>query len=176
MNTAIRPPKFNYCPLCGTRLGSKRDEEGIIRANCPADNWTYYPHPHIASCALILNKDDQVLLVKRAREPKKGLWSFPAGFIDFGELPRTALIREVSEETGLKVIWAKLKWIQIVNDDPRSAGILSFIFQTRASDGKLLNGDRHENSELGWFNLSGLPPIAWEGHRRVLQSISKRVR
>jgi 8-oxo-dGTP diphosphatase len=51
----------------------------------------------------IVFKDDQVLLVKRGKEPGLGRWSIPGGVVDLGETAARALKREIQEETGLIV-------------------------------------------------------------------------
>jgi mutator protein MutT len=62
----------------------------------------YPEYPLIGVGALIVEKD-KVLLVKRASEPGFGLWSIPGGVLKVGETLEEALIREVEEETGIKV-------------------------------------------------------------------------
>ncbi len=52
--------------------------------------------------AVILD-EDRVLLVKRGQEPLKGAWSLPGGVVEIGETLEAALVREVLEETGLRV-------------------------------------------------------------------------
>jgi ADP-ribose pyrophosphatase YjhB (NUDIX family) len=47
--------------------------------------------------------DGKVLLVRRRLNPRQGLWSLPAGFVDSHESPAEAALRECREETGLKV-------------------------------------------------------------------------
>ena len=58
-------------------------------------------HPQLAVSGAIF-RDGKVLLVRRARSPGKGFYSFPGGRVEFGELLHTALHREVDEETGLR--------------------------------------------------------------------------
>ncbi|MDH7600989.1 MAG: NUDIX hydrolase [Armatimonadota bacterium] len=57
----------------------------------------------IAAVSAVIVQDGQILLVKRGAEPNKGLWSLPGGAIELGETASDALVREVMEETGLKV-------------------------------------------------------------------------
>jgi len=96
----INPPNYQFCPFCGKKLKIKK-EENKKRRFCPFCNWTYYPHVGGAVAAIII-KNKKVLLVKRKREPNKGTWMLPAGFIDFGEHPEETVKREIKEETGLK--------------------------------------------------------------------------
>ena len=58
--------------------------------------------PQLAVSGAIF-RDGKVLLVRRARSPGKGFYSFPGGRVEFGESLHTALHREVDEETGLRI-------------------------------------------------------------------------
>lgn len=58
--------------------------------------------PQIAVSAGIF-RDGKILLVRRAREPSKGIYTFPGGRVEFGESLTEALAREVREETGLVI-------------------------------------------------------------------------
>lgn len=62
-----------------------------------------YPQKPLPAVAGIFPGTKGVLLVRRARPPARGLWSFPGGVIRLGESPEEALQREFMEETGLKV-------------------------------------------------------------------------
>jgi 8-oxo-dGTP diphosphatase len=44
----------------------------------------------------------EVLLIRRGEEPWKGCWAFPGGFVDYGEDPETAVVRELAEECGVE--------------------------------------------------------------------------
>jgi len=65
---------------------------------------TGLPHtgPQLAVSAGIF-RDGKLLLVRRAREPAKGIYTFPGGRVEFGESLTEALAREVMEETGLVI-------------------------------------------------------------------------
>jgi 8-oxo-dGTP diphosphatase len=58
--------------------------------------------PQVAVGAIIVS-DGALLMVRRAREPAKGLWSIPGGRVEFGEYVAAALAREVKEETALDI-------------------------------------------------------------------------
>jgi ADP-ribose pyrophosphatase YjhB (NUDIX family) len=58
--------------------------------------------PRLAVSAGIF-RDGKILLVRRAREPAKGVYTFPGGRVEFGESLTEALTREIREETGLVI-------------------------------------------------------------------------
>ncbi len=60
-----------------------------------------YPLIGVGTCLL---KNDTILIIQRGNPPDKGLWSIPGGMISYGETAEIAAIREVEEETGLKVL------------------------------------------------------------------------
>lgn len=62
-----------------------------------------YPDRPVAAVGGVVLHEGRVLIVKRKAEPGAGLWSIPGGVIELGETARDALMREVEEETGLRV-------------------------------------------------------------------------
>lgn len=62
-----------------------------------------YPKQPLVGVGAVVKRGDSVVLVKRMHEPSKGLWSIPGGLVDLGERVEEAAVREVWEETGLKV-------------------------------------------------------------------------
>lgn len=62
-----------------------------------------YPEAPIVSVGAIILDDDRVALVRRSKEPWRGLWTFPGGAVELGEPVRAAVVREAREETGLLV-------------------------------------------------------------------------
>jgi 8-oxo-dGTP diphosphatase len=54
--------------------------------------------------AVVRDHDGRLLLVQRANEPGRGLWSIPGGRVEPGESARDAVVREVAEETHLRVV------------------------------------------------------------------------
>lgn len=53
--------------------------------------------------ALVYDHRGRLLLIQRGQEPGRGLWSLPGGRVEPGETDQEALVREVAEETGLRV-------------------------------------------------------------------------
>jgi len=58
--------------------------------------------PAVGVGALLIH-DGRVLLIRRGKEPLRGRWTLPGGTVELGETLEAALIREVEEETGLRV-------------------------------------------------------------------------
>jgi mutator protein MutT len=59
----------------------------------------------------VLRYKNKFIFIKKGKGPFKGRWDLPGGKIDFGETPKRALLRELMEETGLKVKSAKLETV-----------------------------------------------------------------
>lgn len=62
-----------------------------------------YPRAPIVGVGAVVVDAGRVLLVQRGREPLKGKWSLPGGMLEVGESLHEGVVREVEEETGLKV-------------------------------------------------------------------------
>lgn len=169
----IKPPNYQFCPFCGEKLKIKKEEEKE-RKFCSFCKWTYYPHV-AGSAGAIIVRGKKVLLVKRSRDPYKGTWMFPAGFIDFGEHPEETLKREIKEETGLEFKKAVLfKLLQSV-DDPRSPGHFLFLYKVSVK-GKKLKTDKDENQGIGWFEIKNPPEIGWQSHKYIMKLLQKETR
>ena len=166
----IKPPDYQFCPFCGKKLKT-RIEEQKERKYCSSCHWTYYPRVAQAAAAVIVRKG-KVLLVQRKREPYKGTWMFPAGFVDFGEHPLETVVREVKEETGLNVKQGKLIEFFQNKDDTRDPGHLTFFYQVVA-DGQKIKTDKEENQDIGWFDIQKPPKIGWKNHQKIMKFLQK---
>jgi 8-oxo-dGTP diphosphatase len=95
---------FRFCPLCGERLAARQiklgDPDRLVCGGCA---FVYYLDPKVAVGTIIRIPDDRIVLVRRAIEPGYGLWVFPGGYVDRGELVEEAALREAREECGLDV-------------------------------------------------------------------------
>src|SRR3972149_6820264 len=90
-----------YCPQCGTKL-EEQFIFGRTRAVCPGCSYVHFEDPKVA-VGVVVEKEGRIVLAKRGHEPNYGVWSFPSGFADAGEVLEDAARREVEEETGLSV-------------------------------------------------------------------------
>ncbi|HDD67335.1 MAG TPA: NUDIX hydrolase [Candidatus Thorarchaeota archaeon] len=100
---------------------------------------------------IVILKENDLLLIRRGREPFRGKWALPGGFIEYGETAEEAAVREAAEETGLTV---ELEGILGVysdpNRDPRKH-ILTVVFVAHPMGGEAKGGD--DASEARWFQL-----------------------
>jgi 8-oxo-dGTP diphosphatase len=154
---------INYCVRCGTKL-ELMERVGAIRPTCPNCEWIYFADPKVAVAALI-EKDGKVLLVRRANDPQRGLWSLPAGFVDAGEDPLQAIERECLEETGLRVRTTGLLDVIFGQEHPRGAHIL-IAYQAEIISGELLASD--DVDRASFFSRSALPPLAFSTTKKIL--------
>ena len=68
--------------------------------------YTYkYPRPAVTADCIVITRESEpkVLLIRRGGEPFKGGWAFPGGFMNMDETTEQCAIRELEEETGLRV-------------------------------------------------------------------------
>lgn len=92
--------QFIFCPLCGSTTFIEHNEKA---KRCETCGFTYYFNPSSAVACFIRNAKDELLLVRRAKEPAKGTLDLPGGFVDMDESAEEAVCREVKEETGLDI-------------------------------------------------------------------------
>jgi ADP-ribose pyrophosphatase YjhB (NUDIX family) len=94
---------INFCSRCGAPV-DRRVPPGDDRPRhvCGACGTVHYQNPKlVAGCLAIW--DEQVLLCRRAIEPRYGLWTLPAGFMENGETTFEAAVREALEEANARV-------------------------------------------------------------------------
>ena len=92
--------KYAFCYRCGEKT-ERRLNDGRQRAFCSRCQEYLYENPVPSVAVICSNPTGEVLLVKRKVEPGTGGWCLPGGFIEIGETPEQAALRELSEETGL---------------------------------------------------------------------------
>lgn len=92
---------FRFCPRCGSSRFVTNNEKSKRCQDC---DFVYYINPSAATVAVIVNEREELLVVRRGKEPAKGTLDLPGGFSDMGETSEEGVIREVREETGLDVV------------------------------------------------------------------------
>jgi ADP-ribose pyrophosphatase YjhB (NUDIX family) len=92
---------FRFCPRCAAARPG--DNAGAVPYRCGACELVYFFNPTVAAAAWVSDPAGRVLLIRRAKDPAKGKFGIPGGFVDAGETADEALRREVREEVGLGV-------------------------------------------------------------------------
>lgn len=158
-------PDYKFCPRCSNELKIKT-LLGELHSVCPKCEWIHFIDPKVAAAVLLI-QNGRVLLVRRAGEPFRGLWTLPAGFVNSGEDPAEAAVRECLEETGLSVSVMRVYDIIAGREHPRGADFV-IVYQAQFVSGELQADDDADAVE--WFDRNNLPPLAFLATQKVLQS------
>ena len=111
---------------------------------------------------VITSMDGMIVMVRRGIEPGIGKWTFPAGYVDRGESVSEAAIREMEEETRLKVRLNRL--IGVYSDVGET--IILIVYAGEIIDGILRAGS--DAQEVGLFDVDNLPSLAFERDKIII--------
>lgn len=136
---------------------------------CTVCGAVFFLDPKVVA-GVIAEIDGKIVLLRRNLEPGLGRWTFPAGFVDRGEVVEAAAAREVKEETGLEVEITSLIGLYSRAGD---ANILA-VYAGKVIGGKLAASA--EAQEVGLFPLDSLPPLAFERDAGIIQEWRQRKR
>lgn len=149
----LSPEAVRFCPLCGGGLVRQAvPPEGKHELVCRGCGFVYYLD-HKVVAGTIPEAGGRVLLTRRAIHPAHGKWTFPGGYVDWGEAVEAAAVRETLEETGLHV---SLGWLLGVYSYPGSA-IVIVVYRARVTGGAIRLC--HENDRVEWVEPAAIP---WE--------------
>ena len=104
--------------MCGSKHFDINNEKSKRCDNC---GFVFYANPSSATAAFIVNDKNELLVVKRGKEPAKGTLDLPGGFVDMDETAEEGMTREIREETGLDV--RNIKYLFSVPNIYRYSGI-----------------------------------------------------
>ena len=126
-----------------------------------------YPKLPLVGVGAVIFDADSVLLVRRAKAPQAGEWSLPGGAVELGETLGDAIVREVAEETGLRVM--PLQVVKVFDHIDRDAeGRIRFHYVLVDFLCRIEAGDREHGAEMSalqygsdvsdarWVALEGL--------------------
>ena len=143
-----------FCSTCGAALPAPPP---VTCAECGRTHWR---NAKPAAGAVVV-RDDTVLLVRRAHDPWRDMWSVPAGFCDGLEHPIAAAEREVFEETGVRArvtgflgIWTDAYADEPGTDDELISVVYYYATPTGEGSGE---PDPDEVAEARWFRWDDLP-------------------
>ena len=120
----------------------------------------------------VIVREGRIVLIRRNKEPFKGMWALPGGFAEEKETAELCCQREAYEETGLKVRAKRL--VGVFSDperDPR--GTIAGAYICELIGGELKGGD--DAKEAKWFSLEELPELAFD-HKKIIEEAKKLMR
>ena len=135
--------------------------------------YTYkYPRPAVTADCVVMTKEitPKVLLIQRGNEPYKGRWAFPGGFMNMDETTEQCAIRELEEETGLKVDDVmEIGSYSKVDRDPRGRTITVAYLAIIDKPTEVKGNDDAAKAE--WFPISELPPLAFDHNEIIMDAL-----
>ena len=140
--------------------------DGRPRPVCELCGAVTYLDPKLA-VAVVVQRDGKVLLGRRGPNARAaGKWSFPAGFVERGEVVEGAAVREVREETGFEIELGPL--VGLISSGGETVVLVIYT-------GEIVGGVAHAADdliELGWFAPETLPELAFPHDRAILEKIA----
>ncbi|HZH25337.1 MAG TPA: NUDIX domain-containing protein [Solirubrobacteraceae bacterium] len=158
LNPALREARF--CPRCA----QPADVEYPRSINCPHCGYGAYYNPKPVAAVIPVTAAGELVLLRRAFEPGKDLWTFPGGFVDLGESVEDAARREVREELDIAVELGALVGVYSRATDR----VVLIVYAARTTDRPQTSA---EASEVGTFPPAGIPwdALAFWSTRDALQ-------
>jgi len=122
-----------------------------------------------------LEKEPEILLVKRRDPPFRDMWALPGGFMEMNETLEEAARRELLEETGIRAgEMFRFETYDAPGRDPRGRTITQvFVTVWKPGTGEPEAGS--DAGELQWFPVAGLPPLAFD-HSDIVRDVIEIIR
>lgn len=161
---------FRFCPVCARSLEVLDFGLDAGRLGCPTGHFVHYGNPAVTVFAF-LEQDGEFLILRRAHAPCLGEWDVPGGFVERGERPAEAVLREISEETGLlDVDVVEVIGAYTSRYGPAGKGTVDIGFHCQLVDGEMQISA--EKSEARWVTLDECPRFAFAGQNDALADLS----
>jgi len=159
------PAEMRFCPRCAHPLET-REVAGKPRRYCPGCRYIHFVEPKVGVGAVLIEAAS-LLLVRRAMAPGKGKWCIPAGYLDRGEDPRETAVREVYEETSLRLELTGL--VDVFHSAAGEGASIFVLYRGKRTGGSLRAGD--DALEAGFFTLDALPEIVFDSTRAAVREL-----
>jgi ADP-ribose pyrophosphatase YjhB (NUDIX family) len=156
---------MNHCSACGSPTSQQVPEgDNRLRDVCTGCGLIHYVNPRIIVGTIPI-WEEQLLLCRRAIEPRAGFWTLPAGFMELGESTQAGALRETVEEAGAS---AEVGDLFAVFDIPRAEQVHLF-FRAQLKHPGLAPGP--ESLEARLFHPQDIPweDLAFRSVRRALE-------
>lgn len=162
MATKFEPIAWNFCPICGTTLERKL-EENRLRPFCAPCDRHFYANPTPASCCFV-TQGDALLLGQRGVEPMRGEWALPGGYVELEETTEETARRELFEETGLTALKTRLLGISS-QQSPLTGAVLVIGYIIEEWEGELKAGS--DVLDLRFVAPADMPRLPFRAHREL---------
>ena len=133
-------------------------------------SYTYkYPRPAVTADSVVITNEavPKVLLIERGADPYKGCWAFPGGFLNMDETTEQCAVRELEEETGMKILGLQqIGAYSKVDRDPRGRTITVAYLAVVDSPCEVIGLD--DAAKAQWFPLDALPKLAFD-HDEIMR-------
>lgn len=151
-----------FCDECGRSAHGGQPLAGEA-PTCPehGPRWRLVRNAPCAGAVIV--RDGRVMLGKRAKAPFRGCWEVPGGFVERGEHPADAAVREVREELGIDVTLTGLVGVYL--EDSVAGEALQVTVYEAVTDATVAVPDPSEVSEWAWFAPADLPAEMAGRHR-----------
>jgi ADP-ribose pyrophosphatase YjhB (NUDIX family) len=160
--------EYTFCPQCAQRLEAAQ-VDGRRRMRCNACGFIHWRNPPVGAAVVVRDDEGRLLMVRRGPgASRSGLWSIPAGFVDYGEEVRRAAARELREETGLEATVGEVLHVATNFHDPAKVTI-GIWFAGVVTGGTLVAGD--DADAVGFFALDELPPLAFATDEELIRQL-----
>lgn len=127
----------------------------------------YYDR-HIVVDGLVI-KDKSILLIKRGIEPNYGMYALPGGYLDWDETTEEAVVREVWEETGIRVSIEKMLGVYShPHRDTTGRQNVAITYVLHVLDESSMKPQEGEILSVEWFSLSALPENIAFDHKQII--------
>ncbi len=159
--SALGGPEIpEFCQRCGSQIGFSPVHDRL-RPVCPNCNFTYFFDPKLA-VAVLIDINGKLVMQQRAIDPGRGLWTFPSGFVDRGEVVSEAAMREVNEETGLVIKQPRL--LDVYSDHDQT--VVLAVFMANADGQQPRIGE--ESTDVRLFDPRQLPELAFPRDAQIV--------
>jgi ADP-ribose pyrophosphatase YjhB (NUDIX family) len=157
---------MRFCSHCGQDLTVRIPEgDNLPRHVCAACGMVHYLNPKLVAGAVLEASDGRLLVCRRAIEPRHGLWTLPAGFMELGETATEAAAREAREEACASALDLAL---HCVIDVPRVSQV-HLMFRGRLADDRHAPGAESLDTRLVAADALPWDELAFPSVRRALE-------
>lgn len=165
------PAQIKFCPLCGGEMAPRivlPDRKRL--KTCTRCGFVHFPQPKLVAGCLVVD-NGCALLIRRGNFPRRGKWTFPGGYVDFGETLETAAVRETLEEVGMHV---RIGEILGIYADPKNPSPAIAVYLAEPGDDPPQRSE--EALEVRYFAPADLPwkDIAFHTTETALRDWVKR--